>query len=41
MFWVTSPDLHPVDMEWASSMIITLAGLEPKQKLLKLINRSF
>ena len=41
MFWVTSPDLHLVDMEWASSMVITLAGLEPKQKLLRLMNWSF
>ena len=41
VFWVTSPDLHLVDMEWASSMVITLAGLEPKQKLLRLMNWSF
>ena len=39
--WVTSPNLHPLDMGWASSMVIAPVGLEPKQKLLSLINWLF
>ena len=39
--WVTSPNLHPVDKGWASSMVITLAGLGPKQKLLSMMSWSF
>ena len=39
--WVTSPNLHPVDKRWASSMVITLAGLGPKQKLLSMMRWSF
>ena len=38
MYFFTASDLHPVDMGWASSMSITLRELEPKQKLLSLMN---
>ena len=39
--WVTSPNLHQLDMGWASSMVIAPVGLEPKQKLLSLMNWLF